>query len=196
MPFNLLKKYPELLEILHLGDKERKDSLYRVYCRDIEDNETFMFRTKRIYPIKSDGEIDMQREFMHLITTDDKEEEGAATKKRVFEPDRSRRLHWIRHHIEEKTSHVLEIFSCEERDIKHRKNIYRTYVYDKIEKYVIVLEPQRSPHGVLLADGLLSEHAGRRKENKENAKKETERSSIKNARLRIGSCQNEPRNPF
>lgn len=31
MPFNLLKKYPELLEILHLGEKERKDSLYRVY---------------------------------------------------------------------------------------------------------------------------------------------------------------------
>ena len=29
MPFNLLKKYPELLEILHLGDKERKASLYR-----------------------------------------------------------------------------------------------------------------------------------------------------------------------
>ena len=89
MPFNLLKKYPELLEILHLGEKERKDSLYRVYCRDIEDNEIFMFRAKRIYPIKSDGDIDMQREFMHLTTTDDKEPEGAVTKKRVFEPDRS-----------------------------------------------------------------------------------------------------------
>lgn len=66
MPFNLLKKYPELLEILHLGNKERKASLYRVYRRDIEDNEAFKFREKRVYPIKSDGEIDMQREFMHL----------------------------------------------------------------------------------------------------------------------------------
>ena len=111
MPFNLLKKYPELLEILHLGEKERKDSLYRVYCRDIEDNEIFMFRAKRIYPIKSDGDIDMQREFMHLTTTDDKEPEGAVTKKRVFEPNRSCRLHWIRHHIEERTSHVLETVS-------------------------------------------------------------------------------------
>ena len=83
MPFNLLKKYPELLEILHLGDKERKASLYRVYRRDIEDNEAFKFREKRVYPIKSDGEIDMQREFMHLTTTDDKEAEGAATKKRA-----------------------------------------------------------------------------------------------------------------
>lgn len=82
MPFNLLKKYPELLEILHLGDKERKASLYRVYRRDIEDNEAFKFREKRVYPIKSDGEIDMQREFMHLTTTDDKEAEGAATKKK------------------------------------------------------------------------------------------------------------------
>ena len=121
-----------------------------MYRRDIEDNETFKFREKRVYPIKSDGEIDMQREFMHLTTTDDKEAEGAATKKRVFEPDRSRRLHWIRHHIEERTSHVLEIFSCEERDIKHRKNVYRTYVYDTEEKYVIVLEPQRSPYGYYL----------------------------------------------
>ena len=72
MPFNLLKKYPELLEILHLGDKERKASLYRVYRRDIEDNEAFKFREKRVYPIKSDGEIDMQREFMHLTTTDER----------------------------------------------------------------------------------------------------------------------------
>ena len=61
MPFNLLKKYPELLEILHWGDKERKASLYRVYRRDIEDNEAFKFREKRVYPIKSDGEIDMTR---------------------------------------------------------------------------------------------------------------------------------------
>ena len=76
MPFNLLKKYPELLEILHLEEKERKASLYRVYRRDIEDNETFKFREKRVYPIKSDGEIDMQREFMHLTTTDDKEEKS------------------------------------------------------------------------------------------------------------------------
>lgn len=84
MPFNLLKKYPELLEILHLGEKERRASLYRIYCRDIENNETFMFRSKRIYPIKSDGTIDMQREFMHLTTTDDKEAEGAEIKKKSF----------------------------------------------------------------------------------------------------------------
>ena len=165
---------PELLEILHLGDKERKASLYRVYRRDIEDNEAFKFREKRVYPIKSDGEIDMQREFMHLTTTDDKEAEGAATKKRVFEPDRSRRLHWIRHHIEERTSHVLEIFSCEERDMKHRKNIYRTYVYDTAEKYVIVLEPQRSPYGYYLLTAYYLNMPGGEKKMKKMLKKKLE----------------------
>lgn len=150
MPFNLLKKYPELLEILHLQEADRKKSLYGVYKRDIEDNEQFLFRGKRIYPIKSDGEIDMQREFMHLTTSDDQEEEGEKIKSRVFEPDRSKRLHWIRHHIEERTAHVLEIFSSEERDMKRRKNIIRTYLYDKTEKYIIVLAPQRSPFGYYL----------------------------------------------
>lgn len=162
------------MEILHLGDKERKASLYRVYRRDIEDNEAFKFREKRVYPIKSDGEIDMQREFMHLTTTDDKEAEGAATKKRVFEPDRSRRLHWIRHHIEERTSHVLEIFSCEERDMKHRKNIYRTYVYDTAEKYVIVLEPQRSPYGYYLLTAYYLNMPGGEKKMKKMLKKKLE----------------------
>ena len=148
--------------------------LCTVYRRDIEDNEAFKFREKRVYPIKSDGEIDMQREFMHLTTTDDKEAEGAATKKRVFEPDRSRRLHWIRHHIEERTSHVLEIFSCEERDMKHRKNIYRTYVYDTAEKYVIVLEPQRSPYGYYLLTAYYLNMPGGEKKMKKMLKKKLE----------------------
>ena len=172
MPFNLLKKYPELLEILHLREKERKASLYGVYRRDIENNEAFMFREKRIYPIKSDGEVDMQREFMHLTTTDDKEPEGAATKQRVFEPDRSRRLHWIRHHIEERTPHVLKVFSCEERDMKHRKNVQRTYVYDTKEKYVIVLQPQRNPYGYyLLTAYYLNRPGGEKKMTKMMKKK-------------------------
>lgn len=50
MPFNLLKKYPELLEILHLNEHQRKKSLMGVYKRDIEDNPNFKFREKQIYP--------------------------------------------------------------------------------------------------------------------------------------------------
>ena len=49
---------------------------------------------------------------------------------------------------------------------------------------------------VLSVDRLLPEYAGWRKEDEKNAEKEVGGSTIKNARLRIGSCQNEPRNPF
>ena len=59
MPFNLLKKYPELLEILHMNEHQRKESLMRIYKRDIEDNPNFKFREKQIYPTKSDGVADM-----------------------------------------------------------------------------------------------------------------------------------------
>ena len=48
MPFNLLKKYPELLEILHMNEHQRKESLMRIYKRDIEDNPNFKFREKQI----------------------------------------------------------------------------------------------------------------------------------------------------
>ena len=131
MPFNLLKKYPEATGNPAFGET-RAQRLHYIGCiaGTSKTTKRSSFREKRVYPIKSDGEIDMQREFMHLTTTDDKGSGRRCDEKRVFEPDRFPRLHWIRHHIEERTSHVLEIFSCEERDMKHQKNIYRTYVYD------------------------------------------------------------------
>ena len=107
MPFNLLKKYPELLEILHLNEHQRKKSLMGVYKRDIEDNPNFKFREKQIYPIKSDGEADMGRQFTHLTCEEIQEidENGnLLPSKRVFEKDRSQRLHWINHHIKEMLS--------------------------------------------------------------------------------------------
>ena len=70
MPFNLLKKYPELLEILHMNEHQRKESLMRIYKRDIEDNPNFKFREKQIYPIKSDGVADMakrQKKQMRMV---------------------------------------------------------------------------------------------------------------------------------
>ena len=51
MPFNLLKKYPDLLELNGMDEKERMKSLRRVFDRDITDNADFSFRGKRIYPI-------------------------------------------------------------------------------------------------------------------------------------------------
>ena len=68
MPFNKLKKYPELLDLNSLDERSRKASLKGIFDRDITENDNFCFRGKRIYPIKTDGEIDMDRELLHLTT--------------------------------------------------------------------------------------------------------------------------------
>ena len=80
MPFNQTKKYPELLDILSLSEKDRTESLKMIFKRDIEEH-------------KKDN---------------------------------------------------IEIFSVKTRDQKKRQDIIRTYIYDKEQKYVIVLEPQRN----------------------------------------------------
>lgn len=146
MPTNLLKEYPQLLEILHLPSDQKKESLLKIFKRDIEDNEDFKFRGVQIYPIKTDGEVDMAREFMHLTTEEVEEideDSRKQVKKRVFDIHRSQRLHWINHHIHERIPENIDIFSIVERDTNKRQNITKTYIYDKVEKYLIVLECQR-----------------------------------------------------
>lgn len=145
MAFNILKKYPELLDLGGLDERERKASLQSIFNRDIAENENFRFRGKRIYPIKSDGEIDMERELLHLTTEeiDATDEEGNIYKRRVFDRFRSERLHWIRPHVEEKvTDSDIVVFSVNERNQRKRQNVVRTYIYNRSRKYVIVLEPQ------------------------------------------------------
>lgn len=143
MPLNLIKKYPQLLELVHLNERQRHKSLQGIFKRDIEENPLIEFRGKQIRPIKKqDGEPAMQTLFHHLTTCKDESEEGKAQKRRIFEIDRSLRLHWILHHIEERTPENIEVFSYEDR--KDRKDVIRTYIYDKEEDYVIILEPQRS----------------------------------------------------
>ena len=63
---NLLKVYPELLDLSYLSEKDRKDVLLKIFVRDIENNPELKFQGKRIYPIKDDGPIEMGREFTHL----------------------------------------------------------------------------------------------------------------------------------
>lgn len=135
MPFNLIKKYNELLEIDHLSPSGRSKSLKGVFNRDILENMMFSFRGKKIYPIKQEGKEAMEVLFHHLTTVKVDEK----TQKREFESERSKRLHWIKHHISElKTERVL-VFSVDEGKKKSR-----TYVLDKDERYVIILEPQKS----------------------------------------------------
>lgn len=133
MPLNLLKKYSDLLDIGGLSPHQCKLSLKGVFDRDITNNPSFKFRTKQIIPTPKDGEISMETLYRHLTTVvvDEK------TKKREFDIHRSQRLHWLKYHIDEKKKEGMLVFSINEPRGK------RTYIYDKDEKYVIVLEPLR-----------------------------------------------------
>jgi hypothetical protein len=135
MPFNLMKKYNELLEIGAMSPVVRTKSLRAVFDRDISNNPNFSFRKKAIYPTpKEDGIVKMDILFDHLT----KKVVDEKTKSREFDNDRSQRLHWIKYHIDENKLENVLIYSVKEPNGK------RTYIYDKDEKYVVILEPLRS----------------------------------------------------
>jgi len=133
MPLNLLKIYNQLLEIAALSVVKRTESLKAIFKRDIENNDKFKFRNKQIKPTVTDGEIPMETLFKHLTTIKFDYE----TQKREFDFHRSVRIHWIKYHIEGKKTDNVLIFSVKEPEGN------RTYIYDKDENYVIVLEPLR-----------------------------------------------------
>ena len=161
--FNLLKQYPDLLELANLDENERKQDLLGIFKRDIEDNSNFAFRSRLIYPIKSDGEADMGRLFKHLTCEEIivEDERGNKYPKRVFEMNRSQRLHWISHHVREMTPGNLDVFTVEEKDSKKRK-VKKTFIYDKQEEYVIVLEQQRTSAFYLLSAFHLNRKYGKK----------------------------------
>ncbi len=145
MIFNLTKKYPDLLDILGLNEYQRKEILRKIFDRDITDKVPFQFRAKNIRPTKKDGQVDLDTVLHHLTSHEiEVEENGRKFSKRVYESDRSQRLHWLRPHVDEEIDASIEVFSATERDKKKRKDVTRTYIYNKDEKYVVVLEPQRS----------------------------------------------------
>lgn len=146
MPHNQIKKYPQLLEIMHLNEYARKVSLRAIFDRDITENDRFLFNKKVIRPTKLDGEIDLGNVFTHLITEDiyETDENGKQVKRREFEKDRAHRLHWLKPHVEAKIKDEVHCFSVVERDQRKRKDVVRTYIFNVTEKYVVVLEPQNS----------------------------------------------------
>ena len=153
------------MEILHLTPTQRNTSLKGVYQRDIEDNPHLKFRDKQIYPIKSNGKIDMERQFIHLTCEEvqEKDEKGRLLPpKRVFEKDRSQRLHWIKHHINESSPNKITVFEITERDTKKRADVTKTYIYDKEQKYVIVLENQKKDSYYLLTAYFLNKPHGKK----------------------------------
>lgn len=129
MPFNLLKKYNELLELGSLEYGDRIKSLRKVFDRDIKDNSNFHFRTIPIVP-PTYGEIGFDGLFHHLITTT----VNYKTKHRDFCFIRSMRLHWIKYHIEENKQNYLKIIL---ETINDKKKVY---ILDEKESYIIVLE--------------------------------------------------------
>ena len=134
MPLNQIKKYNALLDILGLSPHNRTISLKSIFDRDISNNANFKFRAKQITPTPLDGEITMETLFRHLTTVMvDKK-----TKKREYDVHRSQRLHWVKHHINETKKDNMLVYSVKEPDG------FRTYVYDKDENYVVVLEPLRN----------------------------------------------------
>lgn len=134
MPFNLLKVYNQQLDLLHLNKTQRTNSLLGIFDRDICNNPSFLFRQKPIYPTPTeDGEVAMETLFNHLT----RKITNKSLRQREFDIERSCRLHWVRHHIENKKKENMLCFSVKE------PNGIRTYLYDIVEKYVIVLEPLR-----------------------------------------------------
>ena len=133
MPLNLLKKYNQLLDFSAMNEFQCNKSLKSVFERDITNNSKFAFRTKQINPTPACGQDSMERLFMHLTTViTDK-----SSNKREFDMARSMRLHWLKYHIDENKKANMFVFSVVEQ------NETRTYIYDKDEFYVIVLEPMR-----------------------------------------------------
>lgn len=136
MPFNQIKRYNQLLELKTLNPIQKKRSLQLIFDRDITNNLSFKFNKKQINPTPIDGEIKMKTLYTHLTTviTDKK------TRKREFDNDRAIRLHWIKYHIDTsiRTKNTILIFSVKEPEGK------RTYIYNKAEQYVIILEPLRT----------------------------------------------------
>lgn len=162
MPLNLTKKYDQLLEVGQYNESQRKESLLRIFKRDIEDNPNFKFRIKQIRPTKIEGESPMQTLFSHLTKRNDYDEKGNKLKSRSFEMARSIRLHWIKVHIEEKTNHDLKIFSFEDRI--DGKDVIRTYIYNIISQYVLILEPQRSKEDYYLITAYYLNEPGSKKQ--------------------------------
>jgi hypothetical protein len=145
MPLNLLKKYNELLELLQFSERQRDVSLRGIFNRDIVENSDFKFRGKLIRPFKQDGVSALETLFSHLTRKTDEKEKNVKSRS-VFDMKRSERLHWIWHHVQE--IEQIKIFSHKDR--KDGKNVIRTYLFDEVENYVVVLEPYRKTNDYYL----------------------------------------------
>lgn len=156
MPFNLIKKYPDLLELDHLKENDREKSLKRIFKRDFEDV-TNSFNNKTIRPIPSEKDS-MELLFNHLTTRKDYIDNDYT---RVYDRERSVRLHWVRPHLLQNINDDLEVFSVQEK-VRGRYDV-RTYIYNRSEQYVVILEPFRNTDDYYLITAYYLESSNTRK---------------------------------
>ena len=132
MPLNLIRVYNALLDIDFLSKPARDISLRGVFDRDFRHNSSLQLTGQPVYPVPGDPDA-LEQLFFHLTT----HEVPPKSRHREYEPERSRRLHWVRPHIEHTVPANLIVFSNEE------KGELRTFVVNKAERYLVVLKPLR-----------------------------------------------------
>lgn len=129
MPYNLIKEYNEKLELDGLCESKRIKSLSNIFQRDFLTEKVY-FRKSLVRPTPKEGKSTIEVLFDHL--TKRKNDEGG----REYDRDRSVRLHWVKHHITECSPSKICVFSSLD------KEGIRTYIHDKLESYVVILEPR------------------------------------------------------
>lgn len=131
MPFNLLKTYNYLLDLDFYTQPKRKESLQRIFDRDFINSKNEL-NGKLIIPTPKDGITTMDVLLNHLTTKTENKDIAS----RIYDPDRSKRIHWIKHHFRNPNEPYIDIFS-----VKDKSGI-RTYIFNESESYVIILEPK------------------------------------------------------
>ncbi len=131
MPLNLLKTYNALLELDGLNPSARTKSLKGIFQRDFIDSDV-LFRGRIVEPTPKEGQETMAVLFDHLT-----KKEYEKNRHREYDRNRSARLHWVKYHISEKIPEKIDVFS-----VRDPSGI-RTYIFDRTESYIVVLEPKR-----------------------------------------------------
>ncbi|SHO63030.1 hypothetical protein [Algoriphagus zhangzhouensis] len=140
MPLNLLKEYNNLLDLIGMDTPSKYRSLRGVFDRDFIHSSQPTFIGKPVFPTPKEGLDIVDILFAHLTTVIvDKKE-----RRREFDLQRSLRLHWVRFHLDQRKTEDILVFS-----VKEPEGI-RTYIYDRPEKYVVILEPLKKTTGYYL----------------------------------------------
>ena len=141
MPFNKITKYSDLLSLESYNETQRTETLLSIYERDIFDNTSLKFRGNTIRPMKSIDDDNTKRTHFAHLTCKTSKDENKIEKRNCFDIQRSKRLHWIKYHILESCPSKIKVFNYMDRI--RDKNYLRTYIYDEIENYIIILEKKR-----------------------------------------------------